>query len=572
MVAASKVSEVLDPLLDPAVRTELEQRYWRPIEAQARLEALLRDDRFLADPGRHLGLFSDHGVVHARDVAVRAVESLDVVNGVLIGRREPDRLAFMAELLAAAAFLHDIGMVDATPDGRRHHAEFAAQEPFRARFDDLVAGLWRSPGGVLRGRIEDVRRAGGARVDGATVLRELLSLTICHSKSAVPGSLLDDRPALRDRMRSTIFHTLSNLDAAGATDDDGPGLRCYDDPERDAYGWLADEHPVSVALADDAVDAMRVLRSADALRQRGTTLRTSAGFEVFVDLGTGRGVFALRSSDRTRAVYLRVGHPLSAGEANVRAAEITDDGDLRLAFHHGAFADGDASDLARRAAATVVADVASDVLLAFDTARPAGGLPPPARRRGATRLLLVRPHDEPRFADAVAGELARQRPDLADRTVVVTEPVPTVLPEAPWPEAGTSVVPGTSEAADLLAHLASSGLRTDGIDPSRAFTGVRQLPVASGQTVIAAGRRAGSVVVPLGEGLRVHSLGGYRPQPARPWVPIGITGVVRGAERNSAIVAEHDLEVVVIPADTFRRHWFHPYDEDELLDVVRRFA
>jgi hypothetical protein len=141
VVAASNVPEVLDRLLDPAVRAELEQRYWQPIEAQATWEVLVRDPRFVADPGRHLGLFSDHGVVHARDVAVRAVESLAAINGLLIGRRDADRLDFMAELVCAAVFLHDIGMVDATPGGRRLHAQFAGQEPFQERFDDLVAGL-----------------------------------------------------------------------------------------------------------------------------------------------------------------------------------------------------------------------------------------------------------------------------------------------------------------------------------------------------------------------------------------------------------------------------------------------
>jgi hypothetical protein len=569
LVVASKVPEVLDRLLDPAVRAQLEQRYWQPIEAQARWEVLVRDPRFLDDPGRHLGLFSDHGVVHARDVAVRAVESLAEVNGVLIARREPDRLAFMAELLCASVFLHDIGMVDASPGGRRVHAEFAAQEPFRERFDDLVDGLWGSPGGALRQRAEQVRTATGSPVDGPTLVRELLSLTMCHSKSAVPGAVLDDRAALRERLQDAVLTPL------GPDPGDGPAVRCYDDPERDAYAWLASPDPTAVSLADDAIDAMRVLRSADALRQRGTTLRTSAGYEVFIDPGTGRAVFALRSSDRTWIAYLRVGHPLSAGEANVRIAELTPTGDLRLAFHHGAFATADAAEFAVEAAATVAADIAADVLVAFDADRPAAGLAPPSRRPGSTRLRLVQPHDDPTFAERVLDSLARHHPDVATRADVAPEDEPALPPEPPWPDPGTPVEPGSADAEALLRNLAASGLRTDRTeraDPARAVAGVRRVRVASGRTVITAGRRASSVIVPLAEGLEVRSLGGYRPQPARPWVPIGITGVVRGAERNSQIVARRDLDVVLIPAATFLAHWFHPYDEDELPELAGRLA
>ena len=44
------------------------------------------------------------------------------------------------------------------------------------------------------------------------------------------------------------------------------------------------------ALADDAIDAVRLVRAADALRQRGTTLRTSAGYEIFIDTDSGDAV------------------------------------------------------------------------------------------------------------------------------------------------------------------------------------------------------------------------------------------------------------------------------------------
>ena len=48
-------------------------------------------------------------------------------------------------------------------------------------------------------------------------------------------------------------------------------------------------------------------------------------------------------------------------------------------------------------------------------------------------------------------------------------------------------------------------------------------------------------------------------RPVGLWVPVGVTGVVRNAERNSDIIAEVPLELLVIPAAVFLRDWFHPY-------------
>lgn len=555
----------LDAWLSPSLREALEQTYWAPIEALTAAELLADDERFVSDPGGHFALFSDHGVVHVRDVAARAAALTTLLNGVLFARRDERRLAFMTTFVVAAAYLHDIGMIDTSPHGRRVHADFAAQEPFAPRFDDLLQRLWDEPGRVLAGRVEEL--AGQRRrPDGLTVTRELLSLAFCHSKTAAPAALLNDHAALAARLRRSVFTPLPALGQRGDVplgEPTGPALRCYQDPLGDSYRWLESDDHLDRQLADDAVDALRVLRAADALRQRGTTLRTTSGFEVFVEPARGHAVFGLRRKDRTKIVYLRVGHPLSSGEANLARAELTAAGDLEMAFHRGAFEDRAATAFAARAAATVVADIASDVLGSFDTARPAQDLAQPAVPAGASGLRLLRPPDAPGFGDEVADHLRQAAPAFAAR-LTLAPPEQAVVPDEPsWTERGEAV-PGDSELADLLLRrLAGCGLRTQHIDRNVAFDGVRLVRVDRGERVITAGRRATFVAVPLEEGLAVVSLGGYRRQPGRPWIPVGITGVIRGAERNSTILAERRLALVVIPGPVFARHWFHPYDEHE---------
>ena len=83
-----------------------------------------------------------------------------------------------------------------------------------------------------------------------------------------------------DYARGAIFH----IDETRAM---VRNARWYGNPALEAYAWLDSPDPAHRALAEDAVDAVRLVRAADALRQRGTTLRTAAGYDVFIDVETG---------------------------------------------------------------------------------------------------------------------------------------------------------------------------------------------------------------------------------------------------------------------------------------------
>ena len=116
----------LDAYLPPQLRAELEAALWAPIEAQATLEVLQQDPSFFADPGRHPAMFADHGVVHVRDVAAGLVRLVEVVDGVLLPARPAARRSLVESWGVALTYLHDVGMVDLSRDGRRVHPQYAA--------------------------------------------------------------------------------------------------------------------------------------------------------------------------------------------------------------------------------------------------------------------------------------------------------------------------------------------------------------------------------------------------------------------------------------------------------------
>ena len=205
-----------DRFISPPIHARLEERYWRPIERATVAESFLTDENFWADPGSHPATFSDHGVVHVRDVARRAARLVGQLDGGLLQSRPQERREVVEGDAVLMAYLHDIGMVAATSAGRRVHPQYAAQTALGAGFDDLADQLWSTDAAGLRSRIEAVGLATEA-IPGDLVLREVLALSLCHSKSAVPAHLLDDPVALRALMIRGSFTSLDRQSTEPAT-------------------------------------------------------------------------------------------------------------------------------------------------------------------------------------------------------------------------------------------------------------------------------------------------------------------------------------------------------------------
>ena len=247
----------LDAFLAPEVRRAIEETWSARINEQASLAAALADPSFLEAPSRHVALYADHGVVHARDVALMLLQVLDTANGRLIPARAPDRLGWMKAYGVLLACLHDIGMADCSPVGRAMHPEFATQVVLGPEFDGILRRLRDDAGGIAA-RIVRLGRAGalGGRAPEA-VLREALALANCHSKSKVPTALLNDPGALRRAM----------LAAAAA---EVPARAGRPGPLHADFAWLEMATGPGRELVEDVIDTLRALRCADALRQRGT--------------------------------------------------------------------------------------------------------------------------------------------------------------------------------------------------------------------------------------------------------------------------------------------------------------
>ena len=602
----------LDRYLSPAIRSTIEQRYYAPINAQSRLSQVLSDPTFLPHPVGHTALISDHGVVHARDVAQQILQVLEAINGLLIPARQTDRLEWMKGYGVMVAYVHDIGMIDFSAYGRAMHPEYATQAVLGPEFNEMLDTLWHDNGGQLSGRLTQLAQAGALDRDPRLVLREMLAMANCHSKSKMPGEMLNDFKRLRRAMQTaagTDLHYLydqrqvqkasralstaqqeqhdqveiDRLAAAfqtaeaafNATARSGQASwllqewlpQLYTDFDRDAFRWLESRQPEVQQLAHDVVDTLRALRCADALRQRGTVLKTSGQYEVFIDQNTANAICALRHDD-DRLFLLEISEYLSAGEANIASSELGHDGNLRISFHRGRFGSPDTTQRAAYCAALIVNDIQTDVVDSFQRSRTSGNpIGPRAKTADEIYILLESVDDNWEFADLVQQKLRQINPQAAARARAVPSLQNTsALERARYLTAGELDWDLARQRA-ALDCISASGHKTQAIDPVEAFRDVKLIELQASEILIEANSPAGFVYIPLGEGLQIIPLGGYQAFFVQAWMPLGVTGVIRGAVRNATIVATQDLTLLMIPKDVYLKHWHHTYSPQEFAQL-----
>ncbi len=600
----------LDRYLPEKLRAIIERNYYAPVGAQARLDEVAHNPEFLADPLNHVAIFSDHSVVHVRDVATTILQVIDTINGVLIPQRGSRRLDFMRGYGVILAYNHDIGMRDFSAFGRSMHPEFAAQEVFSPAFDELVEAIWEENCGNLAWRLVSLKQLGLIDAPLQRVLRELMAMAVGHSKSKVPLLALNEAQTLRQTMIASVSLDLrylyhqqqlakarGRLEAARRAESapeqlaplvakadklageleqyvEAGGPLCnehvaswYGDVAVEAFRWLDVRQPELRELVDDVVDTIRALRVADALRQRGTTLKTSAGYPIIVDQQTAGAVFALQK-DTGELFLLESFDPITAGEANIASTELTAGGDLRVAFARGAFAQPEVVGQAAHNVAILVDDIQRDILDTFQLPLDSG---PVLKASQQIRILIEGTDDNLEFADTVLAALGALNPGAAGRSRVVPS-LRTMDPaererylkaeELDWP---------LERRQRALLRLAQSGHQTGQIDPEAAFGDVRLGRLREGETLLAAGAPPAFVYIPMDEGLLSTPLGGYQAFAVRPWIPVGNTRVIRGATQEATVVAQRELALLIIPKEIYLKHWHATYSVSEFAALLPQF-
>jgi len=561
--------------LSPSVRERIEQSFYGHVNEQAKLENLIRNPSFMEDAAKHPAFFSDHGLVHVRDVAKQILRVLQTINGVLIPHRTEQQMElFLYGYGVALAYLHDIGMSNLSAFGRAMHPEFAAQSMFDGSLDDAITTMWNDNCGNIAWHLSQLYKVGVLKRDPQIIFRELLAMSIGHSKSKTPVTVLDDPTALRKHMQATLSHNLRHLFsqqqlAKGKSlpdnfffDDEPPTYlgKFYVDFESEAFDWLTDESAEAKQLVSDVTDTLRALRCADAFRQRGTVEKTSGGYEIYASQKTGNCVIALRLGGNRLFLMELPDNPDGAGESNIASSEFNADGNLRISFHRGLFENQAAQNRSAYCTAYVISDFLRDTVDSFWRANVILDV----KTAKEIQILLESTDDDPRFAELVQEQLNQLNTKVSDQIEIVPSLRNVSESERARYLEAKDLDWDAAQRQAVLEKINQAGQKLTSLDTVAGFKHVRFIELQAGEKLIEAGAPSSFVYFPLGDGLKIIPLGGYQSFSVAAWMPLGTTGVIRGDIRNADIIAEESMSILMIPKEIYLQYWYVPYSPAEL--------
>lgn len=583
-------------------------RYYAKIPHEVDFDHIIHNEDFIKMPVKHVFLFGDHGYHHVMNVAEQIPAILNSIKGIYIPQRKQNRFDFMERYGVVLGFLHDIGMSDVSLFGRQMHGEFVAKEVFLPGFKKIFSAMWEENVGNIPWTLLYMHHLGWLKQEPEIVFREMLSLAVCHRKQLVPVSVLNDPLKLQQKMQYFIKHTLkyqflvkeverlsADLEKAKRKEtaeiakiqekltkvqeqlaalpqqeiEDTviiPELQgLYANFATDAFAWLQSNNTWVQELVDDVIDTLRAIRCSDAFRQRGTDLKTSAQFQIFVDQFTADAIYALSDKDG-RMYFLELGDPISSGEANLASVCFTKEGDIRFEFHRGYFHTKEAMNKGADYLALLVSQLDYDVSDTFNRDTNEQDAFKPLKR---PKLLLENTDDDPEFTQLLVQKLFSVKAELHETVEVVPSLKYITANEYKYYVNGEIVSWNDAERNEFLKKIAASGHKITHIDISKAFLHARLITVAQREVLFEAKTFSGFVYFPFTNGLKGYPTGSYSPFKVAPFTPLGNTGVIRGDVRNATIVAKSEVKLLVIPKEDYLKYWYATYSKDEFVQLIK---
>lgn len=569
----SNLDNIINAVIPQYICDLINKKYYNKIPQEVDFAHAIHSKSFLENAENDIALFSDHGLHHIKNVAGQIPGILRCVHGIHIPKRNNVRLAFMHSYGIILGFIHDIGMSDVSLFGRAMHGEFVAQEVFKPQFSPIFKYMWNENVGNIPWYLVNLHQKGILEQDPKVVFRELLSLAVCHRKQLVSVDVLNNGNDLREKMQYFIVNSLqsqydhikktpiSKIVESPSADMQKYLNRFYENFQEQSFSWLLSGNKVINKLIVDVVDTLRVLRCADALRQRGTELKTSAQFQIFISQFTANAIYALTSKDG-RIYFLEVDKSKNSGEANVANMYFTNEGDLRFAFHRGFFHGEKATERAINCLQELILQLDSDIANTFNRNDKQ------ANRR--PKLLLESTEDFPDFIDSLVKKILVIKPELTGFVEIVPS-----LKLATQIEYNNYINAhfinwNVKEKRAFLQKVAASGQKTKQIDLDKAFQHAKIIKIKVGETLFEAKTTAGFVYFPFSSGLEGQPTGYYSPFQVAAYTPLGNTGAIRGDIRNATIRAKRDVKLLMIPKDEYLHYWYATYQTNEFVDAIKK--
>lgn len=589
---------------------EINKKYYAKIPKAVNFEHLIKNPNLLNQPHKNVAFYSDHGLNHVINVAEQIPVILSTISGIHIPHRTKIRSNFMEKYGVILGILHDVGMSDMTIFGREMHGEFATQEVFRSNFAPIFNAMWEKNIGDIPKNLISMYNKGILSVKPEIVFRELLSLVVCHRKVLVPVDVLNDLTLLRQKMQyfvstslssqyyektvSTAEKKLAEIENRGNKEEiakykaklktaendfkKAPKDKLthekfnlslphfYKDFSADSFKWLEESNPKAREFISDVIDTLRVLRCSDALRQRGTELKTSAQFQIFVNQFTANTIYAL-TSKKGKMYFLEIDDRISSGEANIASIFFTKEGHLRLELHRGFFHSEEATKRATNNLAYLIAQISRDIFSTFIRTKNDIFKFKPLKN---PKILLEETDDFPPFTHLVIKKLR----DINKNFTKTMEIVPSLkyisAVEYQRYVNGKEITWSLTQKQSFLKKIGASGYKIHNVKIQKAFEYARIIEVKAKEVLFEAKTFSGLVYFPFNKGLEGFPTGSYSPFLVSPFTPLGNTGVIRGDVRNSTIIAKRSVKLLALPKNVYLSYWLATYSKEEFAKLIKK--
>lgn len=602
--------KIIIDILTQNIFDKINHQYYAKIPKAVDFEHITHNPDFLLKPLKNVALYSDHGLNHVINVAEQIPIILKAVHGIHIPMRDNKRLEFIQKYGIVMGFIHDIGMSDMTTFGREMHGEFAAQEIFTRNFRPILNAMWEKNIANIPWTLLSMHHQGIIKEPPEQVFRELLSLACCHRKFLVPVEALNNPHELRKKMHYFLLHSLhyqyhvkiidqatkslekakkngakkeiikyseklkiaeQNFKQAPTSEISNKKIEkqlahYYKDFTSDSFNWLFNKNKLAQVFISDVIDTLRILRCSDALRQRGTDLKTSAQFQIFANQFTANAIYAL-TNKIGQMYFLELDDKVSSSEANVASMFFTNNGDLRIEFNRGFFHSKQATEQGISSLASLIIQLDHDIFNTFVRPKTDVHSFRPLKR---PKLLLETTDDATEFTNCLAEKIIETSPHLKNAVEIVPSLKNISQVEYQLYINGKDIDWSSEEKRSFLKKISSFGYKIKHIDISKAFKHTRIVEVKAKEMLCEAKTFSGLVYFPFTHGLEGVPTGSYSPFKVSPFTPLGSTGVIRGGVRNSTIIAKKCVKLLAIPKSVFLNYWLATYSKDEFVELVKK--
>jgi hypothetical protein len=256
---------------------------------------------------------------------------------------------------------------------------------------------------------------------------------------------------------------------------------------------------------------------------------------------------------------------LIAGRNNIDSVDILPQDTLLISFKYGLFLDDNANIRAALNIALAIDEFFAEYLLHPALNSDELGMECPLL---SVKLIIEMSTENPQFSENVFEQLCYLNPAYEKKIRLIPS-----IKDAPQFEKtrylasyDKNLTPEFKQS--IIQHLLLGGEKPAPKLTERAFENIKLIKLKAGERLIQQGDKALFIYIPLSAGLEGYSKNQTHFFP-KAWTPLGHVGVIQELPRTATIIAQKEVECLMIPSAVYLAYWHIEYHQQEIYDLLQ---